>query len=466
MANLGPVYYPFSIVPSTSNANVYPYDIVINTVYPGLIFDASEAGATYAVIREVVGCLWFVVNADFDETTLEWTQEDPTNPNIPAYAMEMCQAGTWNWKYGPPTLIPGTPIVWQEFFEIDANGSVISTPPVVLASGDPSQQVNLTWDAGSATVVVARQIDVTNTSSSVNSLLDNFIVNTVQVWAVNEEGVLVAGDIPYARITGAPIPPSFNNPTFTGTSTFTGPVVMDSTLSVAGAVTMTDGLSVTGAPTDLFQLNVSTGATISGGLTVPNGETVTGGLTTDSLGVTGNTSIGGSLGVNGNTQLANVTLNAGDSITVNGTTPVVTLTSPDNSIAIVQDTPSSYQLEVSSTNPHMGATYATAVNFSPPATTGSITLPALPGLASDNFLIICSGSLQFLDSSKTLTLTGTGAGVTWPNSPQQYQNGAAANFPFTFYGTAIGGSSPSVTWTCNDQLAFTPMTMVMVAYFQ
>jgi hypothetical protein len=50
---------------------------------------------------------------------------------------------------------------------------------------------------------------------------------------VQKDGTLITGIIPFARITGY-TPPSFNNVTLTGTTTMTGPVIMDSTLQVYG----------------------------------------------------------------------------------------------------------------------------------------------------------------------------------------------------------------------------------------
>lgn len=473
---LNPIYYPFASVPSTSNSNVFPYDIVVDTVYPGLIFDAQEAGAAYSVIREVEGCLWFVLNADFDETTLQWTQEDPTNPNTSAYAMELCAAGTWNWYSGAPTLIPGTPVTWRQVFLIDANGSVISTPQTVTTSINGSEQLLVTWNAGSLTQVTARFMNVTDTSSAANSILDNMAVNGVSKWQVDKTGTLQVGIIPAARITGLTPFPGFNNVTLTGTTTVSGPADFN------GPVVMNDGLTVTAGATILEGTLTSTiGSTLEGGTTVTGGEAVTGGLTTDSLGVTGTATVGAlhatgtsdlngtvtagaGLSVAGTSNLHNVVLAAGDSITVNGTTPTTTLESTDGTISVTQVSPTEYNIGVSTTHPPSGATYAVATNFAVGSTTGSLTLGPLPGTGSDTYIVICSGSLQFQNASKLLTLTGSGAGVTWPNSPQGYQNANAGCFPFTFYGTAVGGTSPSVTWTCNDMLGFEPMTMVIAAY--
>lgn len=224
-----PIYYPFAVVPSSSNQNVFPYDIVINEIFPGLIFDPTEAGSVYSVIREVNGCLWFVLNADWDATTLQWTQEDPTNPNLPAFAMELCAAGTWQWYQANPTLIPGTPVVWNRLFVIDGKGYVNSTPLTVTASGLGQNQLTATWNAGSATQVEARRVAITDLSSGANSLLDNLVVNGSSKWAVDKTGLLVAGTVPASSVVNL-----FVNPTFTGTSTFNGPAVFNSTADFFG----------------------------------------------------------------------------------------------------------------------------------------------------------------------------------------------------------------------------------------
>lgn len=415
-----PVYYPFAAVPSTSNSNVFPYDIVINEVFPGLIFDPTEAGSVYSVIREVNGCLWFVVNADWDATSLQWTQEDPTNPNVPAYAMEICAAGTWNWYSGAPTSIPGNPITWRQIVLINADGSIVSTPQVVTASGDASQQLNITWNLGSAAQAIARAISVTDDSSSSTSALDYMEVNGLGKWLIDKTGTLQEGIIPYARITGAPSPPSFNNPTFTGTSTFTGPVDMG------------DGLTVTGAATDVTVLNVSAGATISGGLTVPNGEAVTGGLTADSL------------TVSGTTDLHNVVITSGDTITVNGTTPVVTLQSTDGSIAISLVSPVEYNITTGNSGGHIAIGGATVTYGGSPL---SLTVPS----NGSSWNVVCQAFIAYSSTggANSLTVTGTGgsAGGAWASGSD-----SVSTLPTTTFGQYTlqlnGLANPGNTVTC------------------
>jgi hypothetical protein len=267
----------FPFLPSSAGTppQLFPYDVVIHTAFPGVVFEGTEPNALYQEIREVNGCLWLVTNAQYNENLLQWDQEVNQNTTLPAYALELCD-GAMTRYYSPATLIPDTPITWTPLWTVTATGLMDSTPLEITGASDPMNQLQVTWDPGPAIAPVAREVDITDIDSSPNSLLDNLVVNSVQVWAVNKEGVLVAGDIPYARITGAPIPPSFNNPTFTGTSTFDGPVVMD------------DGLTVTAGATTLEgTLNSTAGSTLAGGTTVTGGEAVTGGLNTDTFGVSG-----------------------------------------------------------------------------------------------------------------------------------------------------------------------------------
>lgn len=266
------IFYPFANQPPTSNQNVFPYDIIINEAYPGIIFDPTEPGGVYSVIREVDGCLWFVNNADFDMTLLEWTQEDPTNPALPAYALELCADGTFNRYFGAATTVPGTPVSWQLVFEIDANGSVISTPPVVTASGDPMQQINVTWNAGSLTQLIAREVDITLTSADSDSIFDELVVNGTQKWVVDINGILQVGEIPFARISG--FSPVFNGATFTGTTTFNGPITANDGEELTGGLTV-DTVDATGTITaSAFEIAgggflSDAPTTTSAGLTMP-----------------------------------------------------------------------------------------------------------------------------------------------------------------------------------------------------
>jgi len=124
-------------------------------------------------------------------------------------------------------------------------GLMDSTPLEITGASAPMNQLQVTWDPGIGIAPTAREVDVTDIASSPNSLLDNLVVDGVQVWTVNKAGVLVHGTVPASAIPGI-----FNNPTFTGTSTFNGPVDMTAGLTVTGGETV-DNLTVTGALTAL-----------------------------------------------------------------------------------------------------------------------------------------------------------------------------------------------------------------------
>jgi hypothetical protein len=429
---LTPIYYPFASVPSVSNSNVFPYDVVINEAYPGIILNGTEAGAVYSVIREVDGCLWFVLNADYDQTTLEWTQEDPTNPNTPAYAMELCAAGTWNWYYGAPTLIPGSPITWISYFLINAEGALISTPATVTGTGNTSQDINVTWNAGALSSVIVRNINLTDTSSAVNSYFDQFVRNSTVVWAVDKFGVLQVGTVPVARITGLTPFPGFNNVTLTGTTTvsgpadFNGPVVMTDGLTVTGAETV-DTLTVTGnltVGTIGGTTNLETNTTNTGFLNVDGSFSALGGATLSSANVTGNSVFHGTV-ENGSGG------------------PVVGLTSSDDSINVVASG-GNYTINVN-TEVSNGAfaTWAsgpqTFTNFSPFTT--------LPGTASYGLQITFTGDFP---ASTTVTITA-GTSGTWnftrlntPHSTVFTMSGGTAQ-SFFLGGSGTGGTIPNFT---------------------
>lgn len=448
---LTPIYYPFAAVPSSSNSNVFPFDIIINENFPGVIFDPTEAGGVYSVIREVSGCLWYVLNADFDQNTLSWTQEDPTNPNLPAYAMEMCSTtASWAWLYGAPTLVPGNPITWVNVFTIDDNGSVISVPRPVLASGDPAQQINPTWNAGSASHLVGRQLSVIDSSSSVTSVLDNLAVNGTAVWTVNKFGLLVTGQVPTSAIPGL-----YANPTFTGTSTFTGPVIMNSTLHVIGATTLSGG--IVGGLSVASGLSVTSGGLgVTGGETVSGGSAITGGLTADTLHTTSTATVDGALTANstlfvsGLSQMSNATVTG--TITQNGTTPVVPLTSSDSSIITTQVGTNSYDLELRAYpigSTQMGFTTSSPFTFTIPnhgnSWISSVILYAdiTPGVG-------------------TIVLHGAGgtAGGNWAGTSQTVTNPNSNHIAVSFVGSVNPNDTLTATVSVTGAVVLGAITMI------
>jgi hypothetical protein len=269
--------FPFLPGGAGSPPQVFPYDVIINTAFPGIEFIGTEPNAEYQEIREVNGCLWIVTNAMYNENLLQWDQEVNQNTTLSAYALELCGDGSMTRYESPPTLIPMTPITWTPLWTMTGTGLIDSTPLEVTGPSVPMENIAVTWDPGIGVVLTARQVDVTNIASSPNSLLDNLRVNGTNVWSVNEEGVLVAGTVPAALIVG-----NFVNANFTGTSTFNGPVVMNDGLTVTAGATILEGT-----------LTSTIGSTLEGGTTVTGGEAVTGGLTTDTLVVSGTSTFNG-----------------------------------------------------------------------------------------------------------------------------------------------------------------------------
>lgn len=527
-----PIYFPFGSLAQASGQQIFPYDLIINEAYPGLVLDPTEPSSVYSALREVSGCVWWVLNADYNQNTNQWEQDSPTNASLPAYALEQCQDGSFTRYVTAATIVPGNPITWTPVWTMDSQGYVTIEPRPATVGTQVGEIIDVTWTAGSSTQMSATRLNVTDTSSAATSFVQDERVNNNPVWQVQKDGTLITGIIPFARITGY-TPPSFNNVTLTGTTTMTGPVVMESDDHVEGNLTV-DG-SITGNSTLYIagHSDLHGGAQIESGLTVAGGETVTGGLTTDNLTVTGTatlpssaypviTSPDSSILVSNTPQAPHIQVAtpvpavATNSFTMPavGATVDISMNSqfgfPQFSYVVVATNNGTGQFlgQVTTTvsqvgniitqrvvnlQPQIGGpgtsfpagvgiiftgswipslatqgqTYAAAANFAPGATTGSLSLSAvLPGDSSNQWLVIVSGSLEFQNASKQLTLTGGGAGVTWPSSPQNYQNANAGTFPFTLFGTAQGGSTPSVTWTCNDVLAFEPMTMTLICYFE
>lgn len=449
-------FFPFGLAPGSNPAQSFPYDVIINEENPGLVLDPTEPNGVYVAFREVAGCSWWVLNADYNTDAAQWEQQSPTNAALPAYALEQCADGTVKRYTAIATNTPGNPVSWVLVWTLDSKGNMTLEPQAGTTTGQIASVIDVTWNAGSPAVMNVREINLTDTSSNAGSFVDNINVNNTPVWQIRKDGTLTAGIIPFARITGFVIPSgtTINNGVFTGTSTFSGPAVFNNT------VTANDGL------------------------------TVAGGIGVDDINVTGNEHVGGNFQVDGTSTLNNLTAtgtvslpaatfpvdsivgtngvsvtNSGNAYTVDGTSLVETIESTDGTVTVGRSG-QTIDLTAGSTVPIVyGASFVVAQNYPITATTGTLTFPsALPGGAGVSYTIIVHGSLQFQDASHTLTLTGSGSGVTWPNSPQSYQNSQAGSFPFTSYGTCSGGDNPFVTWTCDDQLGFTPMTMVMVAY--
>ncbi len=455
------VFYPFANQPSQSNQNVFPYDILVNETYPGVIFDPTEPSGVYSVIREVNGCLWFVNNADWDPNTLQWTQESPTNANLPAYALELCANGLFTRFYGTATLVPGSPITWQAVFNLSATGYINSTPLTVTSSGLGQNQLSVTWNAGIATQVEARRVVVTDTSSASNSVLDNLVVNGTSKWLIDKTGTLINGSIPFARITGYS-PPSFNNVTLTGNTTMTGNLHVQGTETVDGSITGNSTLYVAA------NANLHGGVTVTGGetvdtLTVTGNESVAGTGTIGTLHVTGNSQLDGSLDVNGNahfhtTAQVDSSLTVGGNLTVTGPAlngsgdPLVGITSPDGSIAVAHSS-TNFTLKVQSAPVAPGSWFINTEFHTPgvSSTSGGVTLGPLPGTSSDTYRIVYWGVTGLKDANVSMMVTGTTAtNITWDVASQSYYNGQGNIASFMYFGTAKGGTSPAITWAAQS----------------
>jgi len=437
----------YSIFPFLPNNNTsiispsFPYDVVINTAYPGVQFIGTEPNALYQEIREVSGCLWFVTNAMYNENLLQWDQETNQNTGLPAYALELCDGAMTRW-YSPPTNIPMTPITWIALWTITADGLMDSTPLEVTGVSAPMNSLMATWDPGIGIAITAREVDITNTASAPTSLLDNLVVNGTQVWTVDITGTLTHGIIPAARITGLVPFPGFNNVTLTGTTIMTGPVIMDSTLLVQGDATF--DMDITGNST----LSIAGISLLAGGAVVDAGLTVTGGETTDNLNVTGTSILAvtdaTTLGVSGITLLHNVQIATGDTITINGATPVVGLESLNGSITIAQVTPTEYNIQISNTalvpigSVHQIAMASTVGAVGGGNGPGTLSL-LLPGTAANGWAVTVectigiggAGSFSMTDSGGSFT----GVPITW-------SVGNFASYVIMYdYGTAVGGDT-------------------------
>lgn len=177
-------------------------DLVIYEPFPGIIFWPTEPNGAVQVAREVNGCLWLITNADWNNSTLQFEQDTPTNPAEPAYALVMCETGTWTRYSAVATVTPGTPVVWQQLWQMAADGTVVHNPPVFTAESQVAESNNPTWSGGIAAIMVGRQELVTDVSSAAVSLIDNLEVNGTPVWCVRKDGTLTVGKVPASAVVG------------------------------------------------------------------------------------------------------------------------------------------------------------------------------------------------------------------------------------------------------------------------
>lgn len=338
--------YPFSAPDGSSPPQSFPFDVVIQEAFPGLVKLGTEPNSVYTAFREVSGADWWVINADWDANQGFWTQNDSCNANLPAYAMAQDRNGTVVRYRTDATTLPNTQITWTPVWQIKDKGNLIRTPTAYQSAVTDMNNL-LAWNMGTSTRAIARSTSITDTSSASNSMLEQNFVNNAEVWSIDKTGTLTAGIIPFARITGY-TPPSFNNATFTGTTTFNGPVAANN------------------------------GETVAGGLTV------TGGTTSDTLHVTGNSTLNAttaaSLNVTGNSVFQGT-------VTTTSGTPLIGLTSPTSTITVLNPSNNAYTVDVANPYP-----VVVTSNTTVPAvgSTMSISYGSNQGLPSESYVIVSS----------------------------------------------------------------------------
>lgn len=500
-----PIYFPFGSLSPASGQQVFPYDVIINEAYPGIVLDPTEPNAIYSALREVSGCVWWVLNADFNQNTNQWEQDSPTNASIAAYALEQCSDGTITRYVAVATVIPGNPVNWIPVWRIDANGFETISPLSATQAAQISQHIEVTWSAGTSTQMSATRLDVTDTSSNATSFIQDERVNNNPVWQVQKDGTLVTGIIPFARITGY-TPPSFNNVTLTGTTTMTGD------LHVEGNEQLDGNLTVNGSITGNSTLYIASHSDLHGGASVESGLTVTGGETVDNLTVTGTATLPSSayphitsplvsINVGGTPQNPTVdvatpvpaTIVGSITMPAVGSTVDITINSafgfPQFSYIVVATNNGTAQFlgqvtttvtsgggtitqRVQNLQPQIGGpgtvfasghgiifsgswtptlgtvrnTYAAAVRppGSPP-TTATLTLPTLQGTSSQTYLLYAEMTYDTAGGGSQ-TLTGGGGGtVSWESPQTEPDFGGPQSIQLI--GTANGGDTPSCTWT-------------------
>ena len=305
-------FFPFSAAPGNNSQAYLVYDLQINKIDPGIVYVPTEPNGVYVATREVNGCYWIVLNADYNTDAANWQQVSPQNAATAAYAVEYCSDGTITEWYSPATIIPGTAITWVQLSIRSALGNITTTPTVATAIAQNVQTLVQLWNMGTSAIANARKLNVTDTSSNSASLVDNITVNGTPVWQIRKDGTLVVGTVPFSHVVG---------PFVFSSLEVTGNTQLDGNLTVLGSTNLNGGAHVTGGlSTDT--LSTTGDADIGGNLGVGGNETVggtlnvTGATTLSTLHVNGNASVGGDLAVDGNeTVTGNIT--SGGTITAN-----------------------------------------------------------------------------------------------------------------------------------------------------
>jgi hypothetical protein len=398
--------FPFLPNGASAPPQTFPYDVVINDAFPGIQFIPTEPNGEYQEIREVSGSLWLVTNAMWNANLLQWDQESPQNTGLPAYALSLQADGSFARYMSPATNIPLTPISWTLLFVIDKDGLIVRSPNPLASGPMIGEQTTLEFTAGSAVIVNADILFVTDVASNSESSVQLIEVNGTPIWKVRKDGQLEIGTVPYTSITGAPPPfPGFNNATFTGTTTFNGPVIengpvqANSTTDFFGAVTAHSSLT---ANTTLF---------------------VAGHTTLDSVDV-------------------NTTAIFHGIIEKAGGAPVVGLSSPDSSIAVVQ-TGQNYTVELPTTSVGFTSVQGSTSNA------GTFENYPLPGVASQDWVASVNVIVELSAplNAGTLTITGTGSSIPgpWDSFSYTVTNPAQTIIPMSLVGHANGGDNLVMT---------------------
>jgi len=280
------------------------------------------------------------------------------------------------------------------------------------------------------------------------------------------------GKIPYTALV-IPNPWTINVPV-----TFTDPVTMDDGLNVTGGTT-TDSLDVTGNEVVHGTLLVDGETTAAGGLDVTGGTlassvpvsftdglTVTGGETVDTLDVTGSATINdptftGTVTVPAGTiPVTNITGSGGIVVTdsstvynVDGSDLVETITNTDGSLTLSR-TGQTVNINAGSVAPVIPGSWFINTEFHLPGVgtvSGGVSLGPLPGTSAHIYRVVYWGVAALKDGSTSMSVTGTPAtGVTWDEATVTYYNGLANAFPFMYFGTAEGGTTPTVAWAASS----------------
>ena len=461
-------FFPFGPSPGNNSQAYLVYDLQINKIDPGVVYVPTEPNGVYVATREVGGCYWIVLNADYNTDAATWQQVSPQNAATAAYAVEYCSDGNVYEWYSPATIVPGTTITWVQLSARSNLGNYVKTPVVATVASQNVETLVQLWNMGTSAIANARRLNVTDTSSNTASLVDNIQVNGTPVWQIRKDGTLVVGKISAGSLVGPFIFPNLqvtgntqlNTLTTSGLANFTGGEI------VTGGLT-TDSLHVTGNTTLDGNLGVGGNETVGGTLNVTGATTLsslhtTGDATVDgNLAVGGNETIGGSLGVTGN-------ITSGGTITaaafsnpagqLGSTSPAyvtASATAPIVGTSVTLTIASSYSFQVGQTV--VVADSSNSVGFSGTVISGNgfpatqITVQAEfyyqgsagTTLSTNTHVYTGSGVARITgDSTITVSRTNNDITLTVPPAPVPALGTATGNAAASSAGATAGGNGP------------------------